>query len=70
MWAPEATPAATVQKINADITRALQDGELAATFARLGIQPRSMTPSEFADFVRDEIIKHKAIAQAAKMEPQ
>ena len=64
------TPGTAVQKINADITRALQDGELAATFARLGIQPRGMTPSEFADFVRDEIIKHKAIAQAAKMEPQ
>ncbi len=70
VWAPASTPGATVQKINADITRSLQDGELATTFARLGIQPRGMTPSEFADFVRDEIIKHKAIAQAARMEPR
>jgi tripartite-type tricarboxylate transporter receptor subunit TctC len=70
VWAPAATPAAVVQKINADIARALQDPELIASFARTGIQPRSMGQTEFAAFVRDEIAKHKAIAQAAKIEPQ
>ncbi len=62
VWAPAATPAAVVQKLNADISRALLDPELTTVFARLGIQPRSMASNDFAAFVRDEIIKHRAIA--------
>jgi tripartite-type tricarboxylate transporter receptor subunit TctC len=70
VWAPAATPAAVVQRINADITRALQDVELVAAFARVGIEPRSMGQAEFAAYVREQTSKHKAIAQAARMEPQ
>jgi len=70
IWAPAGTPEAVVQRINADVQRAQQDAEVLATFGRVGIQARAMTVPEFAAFVRAEMSKHAAIAQAARMEPQ
>ncbi len=70
VWGPAGAPAAVVQKLNADITLALQDTELAAAFMRSGNQPRSLSQPAFAAYVRDEIAKHEAIALSAKIEPQ
>jgi tripartite-type tricarboxylate transporter receptor subunit TctC len=70
LWAPAGTPAAIVQKINADITKAMQDPEVRTAFARGGVRAKPMSPDEFTAFVRDEMGKFQKIARDAKIEPQ
>lgn len=70
VWAPAGTPDAVVQKINADITRAMQDADVKAAYARAGIRTQPMSPQAFAGFVRNEINKYTKIAKDAKIEPQ
>lgn len=52
--APHGTPAPIVQKINADLRKALAQPELLKKFQDLGNYTRSMSPRELADFVRSE----------------
>jgi tripartite-type tricarboxylate transporter receptor subunit TctC len=70
VWAPAGTPAAVVQKINADINRAMQDPEVKAAYAKGGVRAKPMTPEEFSGFVKTEITKYQKIARDAKIEPQ
>ena len=52
--APHGTPASIVQKINADLRKALTQPELLKKFQDLGNYTRSMTPQELANFVHNE----------------
>lgn len=70
VWAPSATPTAIVQKINADINKAMQDPDVRASYARAGIRAQPMSPEVFGSFVRSEINKYTKIAKDAKIEPQ
>lgn len=68
--APHGTPPAIVQKINADLRKALNQPVLLQKFQELGNYTRSMTPQDLADFVHSEqqvwgpIVRH--IASGAK----
>jgi tripartite-type tricarboxylate transporter receptor subunit TctC len=70
VWAPSATPAAVLQKINTDINRALQDPEVRAAYSKAGISIKPMNLSETEKFVRSEINKYTKIAKDAGIEPQ
>jgi tripartite-type tricarboxylate transporter receptor subunit TctC len=70
VWAPAGTPVAIVQKINADITKAMQDPEVKSAFTKGGVRAKPMLPEEFSVFVRDEMAKFQKIAKDAKIEPQ
>jgi len=70
MWAPAATPAAIVQKLNAQVTAILQNPEVREQFAKLGIGPVPMKPEEFARFVRSEIATYQRIVKEANIQPQ
>jgi tripartite-type tricarboxylate transporter receptor subunit TctC len=70
VWAPAGTPAAIIQKINADITKAMQDPEVKNAFTKGGVRAKPMLPEEFSAFVRDEMAKFQKIAKDAKIEPQ
>lgn len=70
VWAPSATPAAVLQKINTDINRALQDSEVRAAYSKAGISIKPMNLSETEKFVRSEINKYTKIAKDAGIEPQ
>jgi len=52
--APHGTPAPIVQKINADLRKALSEPELLKKFQDLGNYTRSMTPQALENFVRNE----------------
>lgn len=52
--APHGTPPAIVQKINADLRKALAQPELLEKFKELGNYTRAMTPQQLADFVHSE----------------
>jgi tripartite-type tricarboxylate transporter receptor subunit TctC len=70
MWAPAGTPAAVVQKLNAQVNAIVQLPEVKEQFAKLGILPVPMKPEEFAKFVRDEIGVYRRIVKQANIQPQ
>ena len=70
VWAPSATPAGVLQKINTDINRALQDSDVKSAYAKAGITIKPMSLAETEKFVRSEIIKYTKIAKDAGIEPQ
>jgi tripartite-type tricarboxylate transporter receptor subunit TctC len=70
VWAPAATPAAIVKKLNQDINQAMQDPEVKTAYETKGIKATPMSPTEFAKFVREEMGKYQKIAKEAAIEPQ
>lgn len=69
VWAPAGTPAAIVQKINAQVATILQGAEVREQFAKLGITPAPMKPDEFARFVREQIETYRKIVKQADIQP-
>lgn len=69
VWAPAGTPAAIVNKLNAQIAAILQGAEVRDQFAKLGITPAPMKPDEFARFVRSQIDTYRKIVKQADIQP-
>jgi tripartite-type tricarboxylate transporter receptor subunit TctC len=69
MWAPAGTPAAIVNKLNAQVSAILQIPEVREQFAKLGITPSPMKPYEFARFVREQISTYQKIVKQADIQP-
>jgi tripartite-type tricarboxylate transporter receptor subunit TctC len=63
--APAGTPASIVAKLNAVINEALQSPEMQASLRRLGAEPKTLSPEEFAAFLVSESRKWADVAQAA-----
>ena len=70
MWAPAGTPAAAVQKLNAQVNAVVRLPAVREQFAALGIEPSPMKPEEFARFVREQIAVYRGIVKQAGIEPQ
>ncbi len=69
MWAPAGTPAAIVNKLNAQVDAILQKAEVREQFAKLGIAQTPMKPDEFARFVREQITTYQKIVKQADIQP-
>ena len=54
MLAPAGTPAAIVARLNAAVNQALAAPEVRAALQKLGSDPKTGTPQEFAAFIADE----------------
>ena len=65
MLAPAATPDAIVDRMNAEVNKALASATVTEAFTRGGIASLSGTPARFADFIRSEIAKYAEIARKA-----
>ncbi|GAB3659441.1 Bug family tripartite tricarboxylate transporter substrate binding protein [Ramlibacter alkalitolerans] len=64
--APAGTPAAIVQRLNAEITAALKDEHIAASMRNLGVEPAPSRPEVFEAYIRSETQKWgKVIRQAS-----
>lgn len=70
LWAPARTPADVLDKIAKGVVRALGSPDLRDQFTRFGAEPMTMTPAEFARFVRSEMDDAARIAKAAGIKPQ
>jgi tripartite-type tricarboxylate transporter receptor subunit TctC len=70
MWAPAGTPPAVVRKLNAEVGRILQVAEVREQLAKLGVDPVSMAPEEFARFVREQIAVYQRIVKEAGVQQQ
>jgi tripartite-type tricarboxylate transporter receptor subunit TctC len=55
LWGPAGIPTSVVAKIEKDVARSLATPELRKLFLKLGVEPMSMTSTEFAKFVRSEM---------------
>jgi tripartite-type tricarboxylate transporter receptor subunit TctC len=70
LWGHAGLPADIVNKINADVNRALASPDLAQRLTNLGTIPMKMTSAEFTDFVRREVEDTAKVLKAAGIKPQ
>jgi len=70
VWAPAGIPAGVADKLAQDVARALATPEVREQFARLGAEPLSMNPAEFARFVRGEAQTVAHVLEAAGIKPR
>jgi tripartite-type tricarboxylate transporter receptor subunit TctC len=67
LWAPKNTPKAIVDRLNAEVVKALQNPSVKAKLANAGGEPMPMTASEYDAFVSKEIDINTALAKAANV---
>ncbi len=67
LFAPAATPAAVQEKINAAVTQALADPELAKKLRDQGGEPSPMTIAQFKAFIKTESAQFARIVETAKI---
>jgi len=65
VFARAKTPPAIVNKLNAEIQKALQAPAVRDKLAKLGVQPMAMNAGEFDKFVKEELKINAEIAKAA-----
>jgi len=70
IWAPAGTPPEIVQKISADVRKAIADPGVKDKLQNLGNDTMDMSPAEFAKFVREELETYAAVIKAAGIKPQ
>ena len=69
MLAPGRTPAAVVNKLNAETIKAVRTPATLERLAKAGIAPLTLTPAEFAARIKAEIVDNIAVAKAAGIKP-
>jgi tripartite-type tricarboxylate transporter receptor subunit TctC len=70
LWAPAGTPAPIIEKIAADVHRALESPDVRARFTNLGSDILDLPQKEFAAYVRDEYKNYAKVVAAAGIKPQ
>lgn len=65
---PAKTPKAVVEKINRDVSRALQDAEVRRRFAEWGLEAKGGTPEAFAKVIKAEAERIRALVAANKLQ--
>jgi tripartite-type tricarboxylate transporter receptor subunit TctC len=68
--APKKTPAAIVERVNAEVNAVIADPMMKMRMAELGGVPMPMAPAEFAQFVADETEKWRKVVTFAGAKPQ
>ncbi len=68
--APPGTPRPIIDRLNAEVRRALAEPEMKNRFAALGGEARGGSPEEMRDYIESEIAKWKKLIEARKIEKQ
>jgi tripartite-type tricarboxylate transporter receptor subunit TctC len=63
IWAPAGTPVDIVNKLQAEVAKALLRQELKDVWAAQGAAPGGNAPDQFAAFIRSEIVKWAKVAK-------
>jgi tripartite-type tricarboxylate transporter receptor subunit TctC len=69
IMAPAGTPRPIIEKLNAEVTRAVNAPEMREAWARQGATAMSMSPDEFARFMREDIEKWARIVKISGAKP-
>jgi tripartite-type tricarboxylate transporter receptor subunit TctC len=70
LWAPKKTPKAVVEKLNAEVLKALQDPDVRARIAAGAGVPDTMPLAEIEPFVKAEIVKWADVIKRAGIKVQ
>ena len=66
---PAKTPAAIVNRVNAEVMKALAMPEVIEKLQTMGVDPaRPNTPADFAAFMKDDVARWKAVVKTARIE--
>ena len=68
--APAKTPQAVIEKVHGALVKALAAPDVQKRFAELGVEGRSSTPKELADFYASETKRWTAVVERAKIPKQ
>jgi len=67
IMAPKGTPKPVVDKLNAEINKAINKPDLLAAWGKQGAVPLVMKPAEFEAFLRKDIDKWAKVVKDAKL---
>ena len=70
VMAPAGTPAAIVNRLNADIVRILQMPDAREMLASQGLEAQSSTPAELAKRLKDDIAIYARVLKNAGVKPE
>jgi tripartite-type tricarboxylate transporter receptor subunit TctC len=65
MLAPSGTPRELIGRLNAEIVKALASPDLRDKLAASGIESRTSTPEQFAEFIRSEAVRYGKVIRDA-----
>lgn len=65
LMVPANTPRPVIQRLNAEVVKALQNSELRQKLALQGVEPLGSTPEEYGVYVRDEISRWARVVKQA-----
>ena len=65
VFAPAGTPREIVDRLNAEIAKALRTAEIRARFAEQGAEPVGNTPEQFQEFLKGDLAKWTQVIKAA-----
>jgi tripartite-type tricarboxylate transporter receptor subunit TctC len=68
--APAKTPRGAIDRVRAELLKALADPEVQKRFAELGVEGRSSTPEQLRDFFASESARWTRVVEAAKIPKQ
>ncbi len=69
VMAPKATPAAIVNRLNAEIGKIVTRHDVRAEWANQGAVAMTMTPEEFSRYVADDIVKWERVVKISGAKP-
>jgi tripartite-type tricarboxylate transporter receptor subunit TctC len=69
IYAPAGTPPAVVERLNTEIQKIINEPDMAARMAGLGLAHQPNTPAQFASFGAQEITKWTRIVKEGKLQP-
>ena len=67
---PTGTPATAINRLNADINKALKLPDVQQRLAALGADPLGGSAAEFGAYIKSEIIKYTKVVQDGKLQQQ
>ena len=70
LLAPAGTPTAVIERLNKEVNDSLKSPGLLATYAKLGFEPKALTPKEFEAFLAHEVGKWPPLLRAAGVRPE
>jgi tripartite-type tricarboxylate transporter receptor subunit TctC len=70
LMAPAGTPKAIVERLNAEVGKAIAAPDLRAEWLRQGAQPMIMSTAEFDAYLRADIVKWGNIVRSANIKPE
>jgi tripartite-type tricarboxylate transporter receptor subunit TctC len=68
--APAGTPKDVVTKLNAEVTKALQDSEMRDKLTAQGFEVRTSTPEQLGNYIKSEITKWAPLVKESGVKPE